>query len=138
MKGLKAALRSRDEQLLVVERKLRQLRDVANHDTQEVAEQFGKLKSEGQTHRSRCDRSSSGCASLWVLMQVSSILLNAAWASATFATADFAGQCAHASSWHMTKAKTAAVWCTSPFKATWHGLPIFTVPALTSPERAND
>ena len=50
MKGLKAALRSRDQQLQLVERKLRQLRDVANHDTQEVAEQFGKLKSEGQTH----------------------------------------------------------------------------------------
>eukprot|EP00891_Asterochloris_glomerata_P002410 jgi/Astpho2/2410/Aster-x1073 len=46
MKGLKAALRSRDQQLQIVERKLRQLRDVANHDTQEVAEQFGKLKSE--------------------------------------------------------------------------------------------
>ena len=65
MKGLKAALRSRDEQLLVVERKLRQLRDVANHDTQEVAEQFGKLKSEGQTHCSWCGSClavpSSGC-----------------------------------------------------------------------------
>ena len=71
MKGLKAALRSRDQQLQIVERKLRQLRDVANHDTQEVAEQFGKLKSEGQIHFFWC--SIFGRATFWVLQQISSI-----------------------------------------------------------------
>ena len=73
IKGLKAALRSRDQQLQTVERKLRQLRDVANHDTQEVAEQFGKLKSEGRIHFSRCG-SAHRCATFWVLKQILRIL----------------------------------------------------------------
>lgn len=40
-------------------------------------------------------------------------------------------------SWHMTKTRTDAVWCMSPFEAR-HGLPSFTMPTMTDLEHAND
>jgi hypothetical protein len=45
---VKSALHARDEQLSMVESRLRQLQETASQDTQKVADQVGDLKGELQ------------------------------------------------------------------------------------------